>query len=176
MPFHDPIGGFAFRRPSVAVGPVRSWSGRVRYEALATDYDGTIATAGRVDDATLAALEELRRTGRRLVLVTGRTLDDLQRVLPHTDLLERIVAENGAVVHAPGSREVRVLAEAPLAIVRRLRRPGLTGMPARWPAVRTRRSPAAAPSRRSRGRTNPRGRRCGERRWRRVAARSDPRT
>ena len=98
----------------------------MRYEALATDYDGTIATAGRVDDATLAALEELRRTGRRLLLVTGRTLDDLQRVFPHADLFERIVAENGAVVHAPGSREVRVLAEAPpAAFVDRLRARGV---------------------------------------------------
>jgi len=98
----------------------------VRYEALATDYDGTIARGGHVDEATLAALEELRRTGRRLLLVTGRTLDDLQRVFPHTDLFERVVAENGAVVHAPGPREARVLAEAPpAAFVDRLRARGV---------------------------------------------------
>src|SRR6185369_9177794 len=64
--------------------------------------------------------------GRRLLLVTGRTLDDLQRVFPHTDLFERVIAENGAVVHAPGPREVRVLAEAPpAAFVDRLRSRGV---------------------------------------------------
>jgi len=99
----------------------------MRYEALATDYDGTLARGGVVDEPTLAALEDLRRTGRRLLLVTGRTLDDLQRVFPHTDLFERVVAENGAIVHVPGGREVRVLAEAPpAAFVDRLRERGVT--------------------------------------------------
>src|SRR5262245_40478156 len=99
----------------------------MRYEALATDYDGTLAKGGRVDEPTLAALEELRRTGRRLLLVTGRTLDDLHRVFPHTDLFERVVAENGAVIHVPGAREVRGLAEAPpAAFVDRLRASGIT--------------------------------------------------
>ena len=48
--------------------------------ALAADYDGTIAHDGIVDDATLAALQRLKETGRRLVLVTGRELPDLKRV------------------------------------------------------------------------------------------------
>ena len=85
----------------------------MRYYALATDYDGTLASHGRVDEATLRALEDLRRSGRRLILVTGRTLDDLHRVFPHTELFERVVAENGAVVHAPGARDVQVLGEPP---------------------------------------------------------------
>ena len=98
----------------------------MRYYALATDYDATLATDSRVDEATVQALEELARTGRRLILVTGRTLDDLQRVFPHTDLFDRVVAENGAVVHAPGARDVQVLGEPPpAAFVEQLRRRGV---------------------------------------------------
>ncbi len=32
----------------------------MRYLVLACDYDGTLATQGKVDDATIAALEQLR--------------------------------------------------------------------------------------------------------------------
>ena len=39
---------------------------------LATDYDGTLAHDGIVDDATADALVAFRRSGRRLLLVTGR--------------------------------------------------------------------------------------------------------
>ena len=46
----------------------------MHYLALASDYDGTLATDGRVDNATIAALERLRDSGRRLLLVTGREL------------------------------------------------------------------------------------------------------
>jgi HAD superfamily hydrolase (TIGR01484 family) len=85
----------------------------MRYLALVCDYDGTIAWHGRVDDQTLAALERLRASGRRLLLVTGRELDDLMRVFPHAHLFDRIVAENGALVYDPATREVQLLAEAP---------------------------------------------------------------
>src|SRR3954462_8638281 len=47
---------------------------RMRYLALATDYDGTLATNGRVADSTLEALQKLRDSGRRLIMVTGREL------------------------------------------------------------------------------------------------------
>ena len=85
----------------------------MRYHVLATDYDGTIAHHGRVDEATLSALDGLRRSGRKLVLVTGRRLEDLATVFPHADLFESIVAENGAVLHRPATQETRLLAEAP---------------------------------------------------------------
>jgi hydroxymethylpyrimidine pyrophosphatase-like HAD family hydrolase len=85
----------------------------MRYLALCCDYDGTIAHHGEVDAATIAALERLRESGRRLVLVTGRELDDLQRVLPRLDLFERIVAENGALLYLPATREERRLADPP---------------------------------------------------------------
>jgi HAD superfamily hydrolase (TIGR01484 family) len=44
----------------------------MRYFVLATDYDGTLATDGRVHDETLTALKHLRASGRKLILVTGR--------------------------------------------------------------------------------------------------------
>ena len=85
----------------------------MRYIALATDYDGTLAHDGRVDDETLHALDRLRLSGRKLILVTGRQLDDLQSVFPRFDIFDRIVAENGAVVYTPETREKQVLADPP---------------------------------------------------------------
>lgn len=49
----------------------------MRFVALATDYDNTIATDGKVAERTWSALERLRQSGRHLVLVSGRELDDL---------------------------------------------------------------------------------------------------
>ncbi|MEA2641569.1 MAG: hypothetical protein QOF51_2963 [Chloroflexota bacterium] len=49
----------------------------VRYLVLACDYDGTLATSGRVDEASIDALERLLASGRRLILVTGRELADV---------------------------------------------------------------------------------------------------
>ena len=85
----------------------------MRYYALATDYDGTLAAEGRVDEATLEALERLRNSGRRLILVTGREMNDLLQVFPQIDLFERVVAENGALLYRPATRETKRLAEAP---------------------------------------------------------------
>ncbi len=85
----------------------------MHYVALATDYDGTIAHDGVVDDATLTALERLRASNRKLILVTGRELDDLFRVMPRIDVFDRVVAENGAVLYRPETREERLLAPAP---------------------------------------------------------------
>jgi hydroxymethylpyrimidine pyrophosphatase-like HAD family hydrolase len=85
----------------------------MRYHALACDYDGTIAHHGIVDQATIETLQRLRGTGRKLLLVTGRELDDLLRVFPHIDLFERVVAENGALLYCPATREEKVLAEPP---------------------------------------------------------------
>jgi hydroxymethylpyrimidine pyrophosphatase-like HAD family hydrolase len=85
----------------------------MRYLVLCCDYDGTLAHHGRVDDPTVAALERVIQSGRRLVLVTGRELDDLQRVMPRLDLFERVVAENGALVYTPSTREEVCLADPP---------------------------------------------------------------
>ncbi len=85
----------------------------MRFQVLACDYDGTLASLGRVAERTVAAIERLRSSGRKLVLVTGRQLDDLIRVFPHIALFERVVAEDGAVLYRPGTCEVRLLGEAP---------------------------------------------------------------
>jgi HAD superfamily hydrolase (TIGR01484 family) len=85
----------------------------MRYHALACDYDGTIAWDGRVNDRTIEALEEVRKSGRKLILVTGRELDDLMLVFPRLDLFDRVVAENGALIYRPATREERLLAERP---------------------------------------------------------------
>src|SRR5580698_2794648 len=66
---------------------------RMRYVALATDYDGTLATEGVVTDSTIAALERFIATGRQVVLVTGRQLDDLAQVFAHIGLFSRVIAE-----------------------------------------------------------------------------------
>ncbi|MCA1852180.1 MAG: HAD-IIB family hydrolase, partial [Beggiatoa sp.] len=85
----------------------------MRYFALATDYDGTLAHDGMVSPATVEALERFCETGRKLFLVTGRELPDLMRVFPHLDLFDRVVAENGALIYCPATREEQSLGEAP---------------------------------------------------------------
>jgi HAD superfamily hydrolase (TIGR01484 family) len=85
----------------------------MRYLALCTDYDGTLAHDGRVDSTTLAALADLRISGRKLVLVTGRELPDLRKVFERLDLFDLVVAENGALIYNPASRQERALADAP---------------------------------------------------------------
>ena len=98
----------------------------MRFLALATDYDGTLATDGAVDGETVAALRRLAATGRKLILVTGRQLNDLLRVFPDARLFDVVVAENGAVLYRPASRDTRVLAPPPPAhFVETLRRRGV---------------------------------------------------
>jgi hypothetical protein len=85
----------------------------MRYLALATDYDGTLASEGRVLEETIAALERLRQSGRKLILVTGRELDDLLRVFPEIELFDMVVAENGALLYRPDTREEKPLTSSP---------------------------------------------------------------
>ena len=85
----------------------------MRYHVLATDYDGTIATDGVLDEPTVDALRKLLGTGRKLVLVTGRELVDLQRTCPHLELFQLVVAENGALLYRPSNKTQTVLADPP---------------------------------------------------------------
>jgi HAD superfamily hydrolase (TIGR01484 family) len=101
----------------------------MRYLALASDYDGTLAHDGVVDENTIAAVERLVHSGRKFILVTGRELADLQSVFPRLDICEHVVAENGAVLYNPATREKRVLAQRPPEIfVETLRRRGVSNM------------------------------------------------
>jgi hydroxymethylpyrimidine pyrophosphatase-like HAD family hydrolase len=85
----------------------------MRYHVLACDYDGTLASHGKVNDATLTGLERFLASGRRLVMVTGRELPDLQNTFSRLDLFEWIVAENGALLYHPATRQVKALGPAP---------------------------------------------------------------
>lgn len=85
----------------------------MRYLALATDYDGTIARHGTVDDGVWEALRRLRESGRRVILATGRRLEELQAICPRLDAFDRVVAENGAVVFDPQTKESTVIGEPP---------------------------------------------------------------
>lgn len=85
----------------------------MRWAALATDYDGTLATGGIAPATTVDALERVRESGRKLVLVTGRALDDLVRHVPCTTMFDMVVAENGAHLYRPATGADRLLGEPP---------------------------------------------------------------
>jgi len=72
-----------------------------RFRAIATDYDGTLAEDGAVHPDVVAALQELRASGGKTILVTGRELDELLTVCNCIELFDRVVAENGAVLYTP---------------------------------------------------------------------------
>ena len=98
----------------------------MRYLALATDYDGTIATSGHLSADVTHALERLRMSGRRTVLITGRTLEELVSVCPNLDPFAVVVVENGAVLHVPSRRETRVLCQpVPASLARELAKRGV---------------------------------------------------
>jgi hydroxymethylpyrimidine pyrophosphatase-like HAD family hydrolase len=96
------------------------------YQALATDYDGTLARQGRVEASTLCALRRLKASGLRLILVTGRIPEDLASVFPGAAVFDRVVAENGAVIGNPGDGTETILgAPPPDAFLRDLRARGV---------------------------------------------------
>ncbi|HEU4640198.1 MAG TPA: HAD-IIB family hydrolase, partial [Candidatus Binatia bacterium] len=98
----------------------------MRYLALACDYDGTLASDGQVSSRTLAALQQFLASGRKLILVTGRELEDLFSVFPHYTIFERVVAENGVLLYNPATGEKKPLASPPPAkFVARLRERGV---------------------------------------------------
>jgi len=99
----------------------------MHYFALACDFDQTLADMGVVAKSTLGALERLLASGRKLLLVTGRQLDDLLRIFPQISMFDRVVAENGAVLFRPATGETKLLAEAPpQAFIDALHRRGVT--------------------------------------------------
>ncbi|HTS26271.1 MAG TPA: HAD family hydrolase [Bryobacteraceae bacterium] len=85
----------------------------MRFLALATDYDGTLAQDGEVHSATVAALRRLQESGRKAILVTGRELPELLWIFPEVDLFDVVVAENGALLYFPQERREESVAEPP---------------------------------------------------------------
>src|SRR5689334_22407210 len=83
----------------------------MRFAAVAIDYDGTLAADGTVHPSTVAALEQVVASGRKFILVTGRMLRELLPLFPQATLCARIVAENGAVLYRPATRDQRLLTD-----------------------------------------------------------------
>jgi hydroxymethylpyrimidine pyrophosphatase-like HAD family hydrolase len=86
---------------------------KTRYLALATDYDGTLATHGKVDEQTLEALRRCRAAGVKLILVSGRELESLQRTFARFDMFDLMVLENGALLYEPSTKRERPLCDPP---------------------------------------------------------------
>src|SRR5262249_2133647 len=85
----------------------------MQYFALACDYDGTLAEHGQVSESTIQALERLRRTSRKLLLESGRQLDDLIEAFPKIKLFDAVVAENGAIFYDATTGTTDSLADPP---------------------------------------------------------------
>jgi len=73
------------------------------YRILAFDYDGTLAEDGAILPTILATLEEAKRAGFLLGLVTGRPHDELLGICPAIGLFDLVVDENGSVLYFPGT-------------------------------------------------------------------------
>ena len=87
----------------------------MKFQALALDYDGTIAQDGVLDPNVRAAIVEVRKRGIAVAIVTGRILSDLKRVVGSLDFVDAVVAENGAVLEFP-NRYSRLIGSAPPAV------------------------------------------------------------
>ena len=95
----------------------------MRFRLLACDYDRTIALNGVVPDPVRRALREVSASGRELVLVTGRTLEELLDVFDEPELFDRLILENGAVLHDPRrDRGRRLASPVPRELVAELQR------------------------------------------------------
>jgi HAD superfamily hydrolase (TIGR01484 family) len=71
-----------------------------RTQAVFTDVDGTLTTGGRLESSTIRALELLRESGLRVVLVSGRPAgwgECWARCLP----VDGVIVENGGLYFAP---------------------------------------------------------------------------
>ena len=77
---------------------------------IALDYDGTTAQHDRLDPAVRDAIADARTRGITVIIVTGRSLDELRRVAGDLHFVDVVVAENGAVLHFPGNDYTTVLA------------------------------------------------------------------
>jgi hydroxymethylpyrimidine pyrophosphatase-like HAD family hydrolase len=98
----------------------------LRLIAIATDFDATLATEGRVFPETLAALAQAQASGRTLILITGRELQSLQDVFSELDLFDIVVAENGALLYQPATNRERLLCKStPNGLLTELRRRGV---------------------------------------------------
>jgi hydroxymethylpyrimidine pyrophosphatase-like HAD family hydrolase len=85
----------------------------MRWQALATDFDGTLATEGVVAPEAKVAMINLRAAGVRIILVTGRELADFAGLDVDLADFDLVVAENGAVLLDPINGDIRGLGTPP---------------------------------------------------------------
>ncbi len=85
----------------------------MRWKALATDFDGTIAVDGFVTEKTLQSLSAAKQAGLKLILVTGRELTDFIKTGFDLSIFDLVVVENGATLYDPSTNEETLLAPAP---------------------------------------------------------------
>lgn len=96
-----------------------------RIQALASDGDGTLTKGKKLAIATAKALDRFLATGRKLILVTGENVPQLQR-FPHHKTFDLIVAENGGLLFWPATGKSKRLAERPPAeLIRRVKALGV---------------------------------------------------
>jgi len=102
----------------------------LRWPVLASDLDGTLASAGVVPPDAVQALQRYREAGGTVVLVTGRRRTDLVRLFPDVlEVADLVIAENGALVVGPRDGTTRSLApERPSAVLEAMSAAGLTDL------------------------------------------------
>lgn len=73
------------------------------FRAVAIDFDGTISEGGEAPRPEVVdALADARAAGLRVVLVTGRIMEELRQAWPSVGAsVDVVVAENGSVLWAP---------------------------------------------------------------------------
>lgn len=99
----------------------------MKWQLLATDFDGTLATEGVISLGTLQALADVRHQGLGVILVTGRELSDFGRLGVDLKWFNLVVAENGAVLFDPHTGAETLLAAPPsIEFVEELRRQQVT--------------------------------------------------
>lgn len=76
------------------------------FKIVAIDLDGTVAMHDKIEPDTWKVLRDIRKSGRSIIIVTGRRLDTIQQLGPLEDLCEAIIAENGAAVYIPSNQSV----------------------------------------------------------------------
>jgi hydroxymethylpyrimidine pyrophosphatase-like HAD family hydrolase len=73
------------------------------FKVVAVDFDGTLASGGKLPPQVVAAIEQARRDGLTIVLATGRIGAELDAEFPQiANHVDALVLENGAVVVKDG--------------------------------------------------------------------------
>jgi hydroxymethylpyrimidine pyrophosphatase-like HAD family hydrolase len=85
----------------------------MKLRTLALDYDGTIAEDGRLAPGMWDAIQHARAAGLTVMIVTGRIIGDLRRLVGDLTFVDAIVGENGAVITFPRIGRSTALHHAP---------------------------------------------------------------